>query len=115
MAKGFDTPLMTEVRSSNIKAIGYDEAKQELFIEFLHKDSFGHASRFIEGDLYRYYKVPKAIYERLMAAASKGTYIWESIRGRYRYRLKGRAGWRGPSNRVEERARNIQKTKKKKR
>lgn len=101
MAQGFDLPPMTEVRSSNIKAVGYDETTNELYIEFVHRDKFGHANRNTDGDVYRYYKVPKAVYTRLMSAASKGQYVWKHIRGRYRYMMKGRTGWRGPTNRAE--------------
>lgn len=115
MTKGFVEPPMVEVRSSNVKRVGYDEVKEELYVEFIHKDHFGHPNRNMDGDMYRYYKVPKAIYDRLMSSASKGTYVWEHIRGRYRYMMKGRVGWRGPSNRVESRARTMVASKRKKR
>jgi len=113
MPNGFAAPPLTEVRSSNVKAVGYDEAKQQLYVEFLHKDVHGHGNRNLPGDLYRYYKVPRAIYERLMTSASKGEFVWKNIRGKYRYMMKGRVGWRGPSNRVEDRARKIRAGKRK--
>lgn len=99
--RGFEAPPMTAVKSSNLKAVGYDADRQELYVEFLAKDAQGHANQNKPGDLYRYYGVPKNVYNRLMNAASKGEFVWKHIRGKYRYMMKGRTGWRGPSRRTE--------------
>jgi hypothetical protein len=36
-----------------------------------------------------------------MAATSKGEFVWKHIRGKFRYMMKGRSGWRGPTRKVE--------------
>lgn len=62
----------TEVQSSNIKSIGYENGILE--IEFLN------------GSVYQYFDVPQNIYDELMAAtASHGTYLSQNIKGRYRF------------------------------
>lgn len=62
-----------QVTSSNIASIGYDTASHVLEVEFNN------------GSVYHYYDVPPAVYEALMAAASKGTFLNASIKGTYRY------------------------------
>ncbi len=59
---------MKAVNSSHLKAVGYDEARQILIIEF-------HGSR-----IYRYSNVPAYEYEGLMNASSHGTYFDRNIR-----------------------------------
>lgn len=61
------------VDSSNIEAIGYDQAARELHVRFLH------------GDMYAYHGVPEDIYDELMAAQSKGSYLNRVIKGNYGY------------------------------
>ena len=56
-------PEMTYVDSSNIEQIGYDSDKTELHVIF--KD----------GSLYVYNNVPLQIYEELLGAPSKGSYL----------------------------------------
>jgi hypothetical protein len=41
--------------------------------------------RFRSGAVYRYFDVPHAVYQSLLAAPSKGAYFNQNIRGRYRY------------------------------
>ncbi len=61
------------VTSSNITAIGYDEASRTLEIEFT------------SGAIYQYFDVPPAVHQGLMSASSHGSYLASSIKGEYRY------------------------------
>lgn len=61
---------MIAVRSSAIRAIGYDGST--LSVEF-------H-----DGDIYDHPDVPESVYRDFMNASSKGTYYNRYIRGRYR-------------------------------
>jgi len=61
------------VKSSNIISMGYDEKEKILEVEF------------IKGGVYKYYNVPKKIYEQALKAPSIGKFIWSDIRGRYRF------------------------------
>lgn len=67
---------LQEVESTVIKAIAYDEASEALTIEF------------VSGETYVYAGVPKAVYEALMAAESKGEYFQGNIKGRYEFSKK---------------------------
>ena len=58
------------VRSSNLKSVGYDPSNSILEIEF-------HSGR-----IYHYFKVPLEIYDALMNAPSKGTYLDRNIKKR---------------------------------
>lgn len=62
---------MIPVDSSAIEAVGYDPTTRRLCI------------RFKEGRTYDFCGVPAQVYKALRAAASKGTYYAEHIRGRY--------------------------------
>ena len=66
-------PEMMSVASSNIEAICYDEGNQELHVQFL------------SGDYYVYHDVPREIFEDLMEAPSKGSYLNREIKGVYQY------------------------------
>lgn len=61
------------VDSSNLKWIGYDESKKELYIGFRNNTE------------YKYFDVPKDIFEGLLNAGSKGRYFWVKIRDVYKY------------------------------
>ena len=61
------------VASHNIYSIGYDSNSKVLEIEF---DTYA---------VYRYYEVPEVLYEQLMAAESKGSFLHKKIKGVYRY------------------------------
>ena len=63
---------MSPVESSHIKAVGYDEATNTLAIEFSQAT-------------YEYYNVPKIVYDELMNALSKGSYIATRIAKAYNY------------------------------
>ena len=41
------------------------------------------------GSVYQYFAVPRSVFESLLAAASKGSFVSERIRGRYPYRRIG--------------------------
>lgn len=61
------------VKSSNIVSVGYDEAEKILEVEFLRSG------------VYKYFNVPKDVYEDFLGAASAGKFLYAKIRGRYRY------------------------------
>lgn len=65
-------PEMHYVDSSNIEAIGYDPASLELHVRFLKS-----------GATYAYYGVEEWVFQELMRADSKGTYLNTNIKGRY--------------------------------
>ncbi len=67
-------PEMHYVDSSNIEAIGYDPAAQELHVRFLKS-----------GETYAYYNVEEWVFDELMQADSKGKYLSSNIKGRYDY------------------------------
>lgn len=58
---------LTPVKSSMLRAVGYDRKVQELEVVFN------------SGDAYRYEKVPLSIYSDLLKAKSIGTYMQEHI------------------------------------
>ena len=62
---------MNAVESATLAAIGYDNALGILRLEFR-----SHA-------VYRYFGVPGAVYEGLLAASSKGKYFNGEIRGHF--------------------------------
>jgi hypothetical protein len=67
------------VESTNVASIGYSRHLHALEIEFTR------------GAIYRFLDVPIGIYRDLIAAKSKGHFIAEKIRGRYRF-LRVRPG-----------------------
>ena len=66
------------VESTTLVAVGYDETREILHLEFRI-----HA-------VYRYFGVPGSVYEGLVAAPSKGRYFNESIRGHFPHSLVSR-------------------------
>ncbi len=74
------------VESTTMVAIGYDETREILQLEFC-----SHS-------VYRYFGVPVSVYEALVAASSKGKYFNGTIRGHFPYSLEtDEAGRRGES------------------
>ena len=63
-----DTP-----ESSNIARFGYDEGSSILVVEFKN------------GGTYNYYDVTQAVFEQMRNASSKGQFLAQNIKGRYRY------------------------------
>lgn len=66
-------PEMTFVDSSNIESIGYDDDTLELHVQFL------------SGGLYVYGDVPREIFDDLLNAPSKGSFLNREIKGVYQY------------------------------
>lgn len=64
---------MTNVNSSSVAAVGYDESSQTLQVEFNR------------GTTYQYFDVPEQIFEGLVQADSVGAYLNEQVKGIYRY------------------------------
>ena len=62
-------PEFQHVQSSSVDAIGYDPASNRLYV------------RFVSGRTYAYYAVRASIYEKFMAADSKGRFFNANIRG----------------------------------
>lgn len=62
---------LSEVDSSMVEIVGYDEKTQALEVVFA------------SGKTYRYEGVPPAVYAELMAAESKGRYMRAHIIDRY--------------------------------
>ena len=88
---GKNTPLhrptmtYTEVDSSMIDLVGYDAKEQILEVRFINS-----------GLTYRYFDVPKAEYEGLLEASSKGSYMHGNIIDCYDFvKVKGgkRRSW----------------------
>ena len=63
----------TQVVSSNITEVGYDEGSHTL--EILFKN----------GRVYQYFSVPIQEFSGLLSAASHGQYLNQHIKGSYRY------------------------------
>lgn len=68
MGEWIDTP-----ESSNLQRFMYNEESQVLTVEFKN------------GGVYEYYDVPVNIYEGLVNADSKGSYLYHYIKGSFRY------------------------------
>ncbi len=64
---------MIYVDSSNIEAVGYDDDSQELHVQFL---SSGY---------YIYSDVPREIFDDLMNAPSKGSFLNREVKGIYQF------------------------------
>ncbi len=71
-------PIRSRIRrqgvvSTNVASIGYSHRLHALEIEFAR------------GAIYRFLEVAPAVYQGLMSAQSKGHFIAENIRGKYRF------------------------------
>ena len=58
----------TLVTSTALKSAGYDDTTHVLEVEFVH------------GGVYRYFLVPRSVYEGLLAAESCGAYYDEYVK-----------------------------------
>jgi Ca2+-binding EF-hand superfamily protein len=68
---------LTPVKSSMLRAVGYDRKTNEMEVVFN------------TGDAYRYENVPLSNYSDLLKAKSKGTYMQEHVINMFSYhRLK---------------------------
>ena len=66
-------PDMIYVDSSNVEAIGYNEDGQELHVQFL------------SGGYYIYQGVPRDIFDGLMYAPSKGSFLNREVKGIFQF------------------------------
>lgn len=66
-------PEMIYVDSSNVESIGYDDATQELHVQFSG------------GAIYVYYEVPRQIFDDLVSAPSKGSFLNREVKSVYRF------------------------------
>jgi len=64
---------MIYVDSTNIEAIGYDDGTRELHVQFL------------SSGLYIYHDVPRDVYEAMLIAPSKGSFLNREIRNVYHF------------------------------
>jgi len=62
---------LTEVKSSNIKRVGYEGTS--LFVEFAN-------------GLYEYENVPAELYNQLLEADSKGKFVGANVVGKFNYK-----------------------------
>lgn len=72
---------LARVKSSNVWSYAFqpkDETKGDMLMQFKQKDGG-------PGDIYIYYDVPSKIWQRLVAAPSKGHAFWELIRNVFTY------------------------------
>ena len=67
-------PNMTSVDSSNIESVAYVDGPQELVIKFKSGGKF-----------YKYFGVPREVYESLVKAPSVGKFFAAQIKSKYRY------------------------------
>ena len=63
--------ILNEVVSSNIRKVGYED--NNLIVEY------------ISGKQYKYENVPHELYEDLLKADSKGRFMNEFIKGKFKY------------------------------
>lgn len=68
---------MFAVSSSNIQSIGYNEANQDVYVQF------------INGSIYVYKGVPIYEYENLRDAPSLGSYLHRNYKNVYAYERIG--------------------------
>ena len=59
--------------SSNIAGFGYTKERQMLTVEFKN------------GGRYNYFDIPEHLVSQMKAASSKGQFLAQNIKGRYRY------------------------------
>ena len=67
---------MISVTSSTVNRVGYVADALELHVQF--KSS---------AKIYVYEGVPPAVFERLLAAPSKGTFVNQQVKGTYAFHL----------------------------
>ena len=58
----------TLIESTALTSVGYDDAAHVLEVEFVH------------GGVYRYLGVPRAVYDGLLSAESRGAYFDEHVK-----------------------------------
>jgi hypothetical protein len=63
--------IRIRVTSTSLVSIGYDPETKTLELEF------------VAGTVYQYFDVPQSVYEALMAADSKGTFVSDHVKGQF--------------------------------
>lgn len=81
-------PDFVSVKSSNVKAIGYDRKRSILYVKFLPSDE----NR--DGDVYKYLNVKERVYKNFLDAPSKGIFMHANIKGKYNYFKWSGFGWK---------------------
>jgi hypothetical protein len=76
-----DHPIVTKEmipspESSNVHSFGYDYDKTKLYVRYQAGQKFGKGP----GSLYAYSNVQPETFIKMMAAASKGVFVWDYIR-----------------------------------
>jgi len=61
------------VVSSTVESVGFDDDSSTLEIAF------------VDGSIYQYFDVPRAVYDMMLQADSPGGFLHQQIRGVYRY------------------------------
>ena len=72
---------LARVKSSNVWSYAFqpkDERTGDMLMQFKRKDGG-------PGDIYIYYNVPNKLWQRFVAAPSKGHFMWEYIRNVFTY------------------------------
>ena len=77
------TKNMVRVRSSNIWSYGinvreYGDDTGDVYVQFKGRNGG-------PDDIYVYFDVPVVVYRRWVSFPSKGRYLWQHIRGKYKY------------------------------
>jgi hypothetical protein len=68
------------VKSKAVKSLLYDDATRNLDVEFASTST------------YRYFDVPRDVYEWLLRVDSKGTFVNRLVKEKYRYERVGSEG-----------------------
>lgn len=64
-------PRMQPVESTSVEAVGFDAARNELWL------------RYVGGDTYVYAMVPRSVVDALFAADSIGAFVNQHVKPRY--------------------------------
>jgi len=64
-------PEMTPVTSSNLRSVGYDAAKKDLYVSFK------------SGGTYVYHGVPAETHQAMIGAPSSGSFLASSVKGHF--------------------------------
>ena len=76
--------VMLEIVSSNIRFVEYFADKEQLVVAFEEPEELFDNCR-----VYRYFNVPKSVYEAFINFPSKGEYLCEHIAYKFEYEFLG--------------------------
>lgn len=68
---------MQYVQSSNVECVGYDPDVMELHVRFLGGPT-----------IYVYLNVPQQVFDEMMAAPSKGSYLHQCVKDIYPFEMR---------------------------